>query len=550
MTLTYEDLTEPERALWDATEAGTVLSLPVTGPPADSPSDGSAWGGDRQVRAQVLVQIATGQAGRNGARPRRLRLTGARIIGSLDLRAETLACPIALRRCSCDEAVILAEARGPALCLADCHLPGLNAQHSEWRGDVVLSGINVNGELHLEGAHVGGNLDLSRAILVNPDGSALLADALHVDGNVTCEGCKARGTLDFDGAYIGGFLEFGGATLANPGGMALTGEGLSTGRSLMCWDGFRAEGEVNLIRARVGGSLDFSKATLINPGKDEYALDADGITVTHNIGFRDGFAAHGTVNLLGSNIGNQVDFSGTAALANPDGDALILSQMQARGLLFLPRAAPVGRVDLIHARVGVLLDSEDAWPEQIALDGFIYDALRERHKVPAGARLSWLEHSEGGYTPQLYEQLAGVYRRAGRDDDARQVAIAKQRRRRAELNWPGRAWNSLLRWTVGYGYRTWQAAVWLLGFLIIGWVVFGTAYPRHMIPAGQPGEPLPHFQPLIYALDTLLPVVNLHQQENWIPRGLAQWWAWLSILAGWVLTTAVVAALTGLIKKD
>jgi hypothetical protein len=48
----------------------------------------------------------------------------------------------------------------------------------------------------------------------------------------------------------------------------------------------------------------------------------------------------------------------------------------------------------------------------------------------------------------------------------------------------------------------------------------------------------------------LLPVVDLHQQDSWIPREHAQWWAWTSILAGWILTTAVVAALTGLIKKD
>jgi hypothetical protein len=32
--------------------------------------------------------------------------------------------------------------------------------------------------------------------------------------------------------------------------------------------------------------------------------------------------------------------------------------------------------------------------------------------------------------------------------------------------------------------------------------------------------------------------------------GTAARWAWVSILAGWVLITAVVAALTGLIKKD
>ncbi len=77
--------------------------------------------------------------------------------------------------------------------------------------------------------------------------------------------------------------------------------------------------------------------------------------------------------------------------------------------------------------------------------------------------------------------------------------------------------------------------------------------PDHLRNAGvpaKPGEPQPGFQPLVYALDTLLPVVNLHQQDNWIPRGAAQWWAWTSILAGWVLTTAIVAALTGLLKRD
>ena len=53
----------------------------------------------------------------------------------------------------------------------------------------------------------------------------------------------------------------------------------------------------------------------------------------------------------------------------------------------------------------------------------------------------------------------------------------------------------------------------------------------------------------IYSLDTLLPIVDLRQQATWIPHGAVQWWAWASILAGWVLTT-VVAVLTGLLKRD
>jgi hypothetical protein len=166
------------------------------------------------------------------------------------------------------------------------------------------------------------------------------------------------------------------------------------------------------------------------------------------------------------------------------------------------------------------------------------------------ARLGWLARDEEGYVPQPYEQLAACYRRAGQDDDARKVAIAKQRRRRQTLNRPGKAWNSLLRWTVGYGYRTWQAGLWLLGLLAVGAVVFASAYPDAMALAKKPDDPLPAFQPWVYSLDVLLPVVNLHQEEFWIPEGVARWWAWFSILAGWLLTTVVIAALSGLLKRD
>jgi hypothetical protein len=178
-------------------------------------------------------------------------------------------------------------------------------------------------------------------------------------------------------------------------------------------------------------------------------------------------------------------------------------------------------------------------------------AKRSRADPRSGVkqRLCWLEHADG-YSPQIYDQLAAVYRRAGHDSDAVTVAIAKQRQRRHALNRPGKVWNSLLRWTICYGYRTWWAGVWLFGLLFVGCVVFGRAYPDHMTPTTRPGEPSSHFQPLIYALDTLLPVVDLHQQNNWVPNGFAEWWAWASILAGWILTAAVAASLTGLIKKE
>ena len=52
-------------------------------------------------------------------------------------------------------------------------------------------------------------------------------------------------------------------------------------------------------------------------------------------------------------------------------------------------------------------------------------------------------------------------------------------------------------------------AVWLLGWWAAGTLVFAAAYPHHLIPAA-PNAPHPAFQPVIYALDVLLPVVDLN----------------------------------------
>jgi hypothetical protein len=219
-----------------------------------------------------------------------------------------------------------------------------------------------------------------------------------------------------------------------------------------------------------------------------------------------------------------------------------------------PGTRPEGVVDLTNVRVDRYRDDEATWPASLRLRGFAYDHLAFRSGSVADssgsdvdARLRWLELNEGGYTPEIYDQLAGAYRRDGRDEAARDVLVAKQRRRRKKLGRPGKAWNSLLHATVGYGYKPYYALIWLGVLLAIGAVVFHFAYPEHMV--ATTGTP-PSFHDWVYALDTLLPVVDLGQQSNWNPEGAAQYVSYLLIAGGWVLSTALVAALTGLIKRD
>ena len=102
---------------------------------------------------------------------------------------------------------------------------------------------------------------------------------------------------------------------------------------------------------------------------------------------------------------------------------------------------------------------------------------------------------------------------------------------------------------VGYGYRTWLAAFWLIGFLILGTWLFGSVYRGELTPVNKP-DVQPAFQPFFYTLDLLLPVVSLHVRDAWIAHGAAQVWSVIFIIVGWILATAVVLSLTGLLKRD
>jgi hypothetical protein len=538
-------VTEPERLIWHAAGTGVLVDLRARVADLQDPSSGATWNGIRTVRAEVLAELLVGVRTPPGSgRLRAVRLQGAWVTGQLDLEAATLGCPLELLDCHFERPIILSEARAPVIRLLGCHVPGFAGAQLETRGDLVLAeGFTATGEVSLLGAHIGGTLDLKKATLTNPDGLALNGQGLTVDRTMFCShGFRATGQVSLLGAHIGGSLDLSEATLANPDGLALDGQALTVDRAMFCREGFSATGEVSLLDAHIGGTLSFSKASLTNP--DGLALDGQALTVDQDMFCRKGFSATGEVSLLGAHIGGTLDLS-EATLANPGGRALDLEGVRAETVQLLPHERPDGIVDLTNARVSSFDDDQATWPERLRLRGFVYEALAN-DSVPVRTRLGWLRRHRG-YAPQVYEQLAAVYRRDGRDEAARRVLIAKQWHRRRGLNPLGQLWNWLLYVTVGYGYRTWLAVLWLAGLLVVGTRVFDRAFPTHMVAAKQP---VPEFHGVVYTLDRLVPILNLGQKDAWIPQGTAQTWSWLLTGAGWVLTTAVVAGLTGVLKRD
>jgi hypothetical protein len=463
------------------------------------------------------------------------------------------------------------------VCLAGAHIGGqlildgarldsedgwaLNAANLTVKKDMIC-GVSPDEQFHaqggvsLAGARIGGTLSFSHANLTKGQQESLRADRLTIEGDMRCGAAfTANGTISLVGARIGGELSITKTTLDDRGGIALLADGITVERDMQCGKEFTARGEVDLVSARIGGWLSFTDATLDNPRGQ--ALRADGITVERGVQCGERFTARGGVRLPRAQIGEQLIFKEASLSEGAIVESRYEDSRYERTLQLQDLRVPVlslefgqppgGTVDLVGARVGVFVDEQKSWAATMRLLGFTYDTIESKKKIGVKARLGWLTRDQDGYSPQLYEQLAAVYRRTGHEDEARRVAIEKQRRRRSTLKPQGRAWNWLLYLTVGYGYRTWQAAVWLLGLLLVGTWVFDRAYPVSMVPAKQP---VPPFHALVYTLDVLLPIVDLGQQSAWQPRGAALRWLWVLIGAGWVLTTAVVAGLTGILKRD
>jgi hypothetical protein len=315
------------------------------------------------------------------------------------------------------------------------------------------------------------------------------------------------------------------------------------------------------------------------------------------------------------------------------GWALSLEGARIEGAFFLRAGTQIeGEINLTAAEIGDICDDQDCWPMKgnLVLDRCSYGAFTGSTPVDAPSRIRWLslqkstERSE--FRPQPWEECARVLREMGHGAAAREILIEKERRQRAArrarvkkalaearaardkavpeagvrphtdrviglwLQLFGlQVWDGILAAFVGYGRKPQNAAIWALGFWLLGAVIFGHAAGHGAIKPNLPqvlrGEEwhqcaeggvrrndwptqyacflqqpearsYPRFNALVYSADTLIPVVSLEMQAYWLPddsirRGAwARAYLWLHIAIGWGLTLLAVAGFSGLIKQD
>lgn len=394
--------------------------------------------------------------------------------------------------------------------------------------------------LHLQGAEVVGCLDLYQAEVETAidlvgcgfDTAPMLSFA-RLRG-VSFESSTLPG-LDAFAATVQGTLSFVKSTLTG----ALVVYGLHVSGDLdLDWAQLTADGRPeelfgDRVAAVFGDAIQVGRHLYLQGTTATGNVELAGMHVGGAIHGQQGLRVEGQLRLRGADVSGEVNLT-DAVLLNPGDTALDGRGMKAGQLSLLPQRVD-GTVDLRHAYVQVLRDDPNHWPAQLRLDGARYTALE-----PAGAarsRLHWLNRDPDGYRPQPYEQLAALYRQIGHEADARTVLLVKQRHRRRQLSPPGAAWSLLQDVLVGYGFRPGRAALWLVVLTALGTTSF-SLYP----PSGGRGGTA--FNPLIYTLDLLLPIVNFGQKDAFGIAGHAQWLAYVLTALGWLLFTAVAAALT------
>ncbi|TYB49055.1 hypothetical protein [Actinomadura chibensis] len=539
--MNIEDLTPSERRLWEAFPKGESVDLSSGDKTFDDVGRAESWGRDRVIRAEVLVALLVGAVDSEPGQVAAVRLVGARIVGSLNLGHADVSVPLALTGCSFDEAPHLYWANMSSVHLMRCRLPGLIASGTRVDGHLWLEGSRISGGLWLDGANITGILNMSGVQLHNPSGDALLADRLTVEANVYCDqGFSAQGEVRVPGARIGGQLILRGARLHNASGPALYASRLDVAANVFCDGGFTADGEVRLRGARVGGYLSFVGAKLSAQGRT--ALNADDLAVETDVYCSDGFSAVGAVSFSGARITGQLSLRG-ARLQHDEGTALSLQRLQAEELLLRTSEPIQGTADLSYARINLLRDDAASWPQRLQLDGLQYETLDP--PLTARERLAWLRRDSDGYAPQPYERLAQTYRSLGLDADGRSVLLAKARDRRRTQG-PTR---KIVGWfqdvLVGYGYRPFRAASWLIGLLAFGTIVFSVHKPDVLDDGHHP-----HFNAFFYTLDLLLPIGSLGQEVEFAPKGVYQWIANFIVAAGLVLGLTVAAGATRALSRE
>jgi hypothetical protein len=430
-------------------------------------------------------------------------------------------------------------------------MKGANFGYAKIESGLWMDDIQSTEELTLDAAWIGGQLNLcseKRRVKISGNRHAINAQGAEIKGSVVLRGAKLTGTTDFNSAIIGGQFSANSTDryqteFINPNGVALSLQSAQIKGGTFLTDFLHPPiGAVNFTSAHLGHLV-------VDP--HSYPL--------------------GKLRLNGTIYNNFTDRRNSSHICEG-----WLSPITAKSRQKWQNKKDKQKDDP--------LKPFGYWPAFRALMERIEQGHipREEGKSDSETAQNILARhikSRDNHRrhPFAYRQFAKVLDGNGHEAEAREVRItgAKAYTERAAKNLKFRkpfykAWRCVLGLTTAYGEKLQNAAYGLILLFIFGWVIFALNAPD-MVPArerfylnieayelwlsnGELPSGYPAFNPFIYSLDVILPIVDIAQESHWRPRNSAsganwlRYYNWFHILIGWFLSTIGLAGLTGLLK--
>ncbi len=448
-------------------------------------------------------------------------------------------------------------------------------------GNVFLNNnFRSKGEINFISSQIGNILDCTNGKFIN-DGKI----SLNCNGSVVQKGVFLRnnfesiGEVNFIGAQIGNNFDCTNSKFINDGKISLNCNGSVVQKGVFLRNNFESIGEVNFIGSKIGSNFECTNGKFIN--EEGLSLNCFQMTVGGSVFLNDGFINVGTINFY---------------------------YVQIKYLLSFLNLNKGCNLSLLSVKVNELQLIEKEEFGQLYLDGLEYNHISGIN-LDSKIFLQWLGKMPE-FKPQPYKQLAKVLRNMGHNEDANNIMIKyNDELRKKDFLTCDRLFISILKWiygkTAGYGYKPMK----VLGTMFIVWFLCSLFYWKaSSVAVFAPSNPLifqykdykvkiadegtaigdffnskdykctddtiecnnwtnsklldeeyTTFNPFMYSLDVILPIVDLQVEKDWgqyissnngTLNDVTLWLMWFEILFGWIYSLILVAILSGLAKNE
>lgn len=564
--------TEQEKWVWRKVSKGKIADLNKRD--CDNqldPKSLEGWSGTRVLRPAFLETVVLHEPYRSALPHHGVRIIGAWFKQPIELPNAALTHELWLDCCRFEEKVDLNFLRSSenislegSTFLKDVSLIGARIDRR-----LILDDCNFESRIDMDSLRVGDSLFMS-TVKKKAEFAEVWLGGAHVGGTLEMDGSKFRGNLNMDklqvksglfmrrgaqfdkevvlrGAKIGSDLSMTDSTFAGN----LTIDDLQVEGNLLMKKGCETArfAGVSLVNARIEGQIDMSRAVITKN------LNTDRLRVgQHFIMWDAEVNTERTPTLIFAEIYGNLDLSGCKLRSLDLSGTKIHRELRLGSNEYsCAQWDPDATLILRNTEAGALQDREEegAWPGKLELEGFTFNRLggfdagaTDVASRCAGWFIRWLG-KQREYSPQPYEQLARVLRKAGHKDKADEVLYAAMERERGIARWKRWLWLTTLNVFIGYGYGyrfpthplCCVAILTALGAFLT--VVVSNEGPTNWMPYS-----------ISYSLDMLLPMIELRGYHYDIDlSSCIRYYFYFHKIMGWVIVSFIIAGLSGLTKK-